>query len=150
MLKAIKDFFESSLDPNNQALGQSRDRCLQLTTAALLIELVHADLEAPDSEWLSVEKSLRDTFNLKEQELQEVIRLAKVDVKKSTDLFQFTRLINEHYSYPDKCTLLQNMWKVAYADGRIDRFEEHLIRKIAGLIYVDHADFIEAKQLSRR
>ena len=37
------------------------------------------------------------------------------------------------------------MWKIAYADGNIDKDEEHIIRKVSNLIYVAHSDFIKAK-----
>ena len=57
----------------------------------------------------------------------------------------FTQLVNEHYNYEDKEKLIENLWSVAYADGRLDRYEEQFIRKVAGLIHVAHGDFIKAK-----
>ena len=41
--------------------------------------------------------------------------------------------------------LIKNMWEVAYADGNLDRYEEHLIRRVAELLYVSHSDFIKTK-----
>jgi uncharacterized tellurite resistance protein B-like protein len=41
------------------------------------------------------------------------------------------------------------MWRVAYADERLDKYEEHLIRKISDLIYVSHRDFIRTKHSAR-
>jgi uncharacterized tellurite resistance protein B-like protein len=41
------------------------------------------------------------------------------------------------------------MWEVAYADGRVDRYEDHMIRKVADLLYLSHNDFIRMKLASR-
>ena len=67
------------------------------------------------------------------------------EVKEANDFYQFTRLINDHYEYVDKCKLIQSLWKLAYADAVLDKYEEYTIRKIAELIYVSHGDFIQAK-----
>lgn len=149
MLNKIRLFFESKMVVQETDSSEEKEKGIQLSTAALLIELINADAEIAELEWESVKDALQQTFVLDDKALQELISLAQVSVKNSTDLYQFTRLINEHYEYLDKVTLLECMWRVAHADGRIDKFEEHLIRKIAGLIHVAHADFIRAKQRSR-
>ena len=45
--------------------------------------------------------------------------------------------------------IIENMWVVAMADGHLDAHEEHLMRKIADLLYVGHADYVGAKQRAR-
>jgi uncharacterized tellurite resistance protein B-like protein len=149
MLDSIKQFFESKLQIQDPDDPLERERNLQLATAALLVELIKSDHEVVESEWTSVRDLLKKTFQLSPDDLEEIIILAEESSRHSTDLFQYTQLINEHYEYMDKCELLKLMWQVARADGRIDKFEEHLIRKIAGLIYVSHPDFIKAKHASR-
>jgi uncharacterized tellurite resistance protein B-like protein len=149
MLKKIRLFFESELNINQADSSKDRQKGIQLATAALLIELINADAEIDGREWESLKNTLQQTFALDKESLQELISLAHESLQDSTDLYQFTQLINKHYEYEDKFRLLECMWRVAHADGRIDRFEEHLIRKIAGLIHVAHSDFIRAKQKSR-
>ncbi|MDK1024269.1 MAG: TerB family tellurite resistance protein [Gammaproteobacteria bacterium] len=149
MLNKIRLFFESRMNVRETDSLEEKEKGIQLATAALLIELINADTEIDRLEWESVKDALQQTFVLDNKALQELISLAQVTVIESTDLYQFTQLINKHYEYRDKLTLLECMWRVAHADGRIDKFEEHLIRKIAGLIHVAHADFIRAKQKSR-
>jgi uncharacterized tellurite resistance protein B-like protein len=63
----------------------------------------------------------------------------------ATSLFEFTRLVNDHYGPDEKRDLVGAMWKVAYADGDLDKYEEHIIRRVAELIYLPHADFIRSK-----
>ena len=63
----------------------------------------------------------------------------------STSFYPFTKLINDHYDYPERVNVIKLMWKVAYADGTIDKYEDYIIRKVADLLYVSHSDFIQAK-----
>jgi uncharacterized tellurite resistance protein B-like protein len=149
MLRKIKHFFETEMNVQQTDSSEQKQRNIQLATAALLIELINSDAEIDGLEWESLKDTLQKTFTLDEKSLQELISLAQDSVKESTDLYQFTQLINKYYEYSDKFSLLECMWRVAHADGRIDKFEEHLIRKIAGLIHVAHSDFIRAKQKSR-
>ena len=145
MLTAIRDFFNSKMA---RASEPSEDRSvqeIQLATAALLIELAKADRAVDEKEWRIIVDTLERTFHLPTETLQELVSLAEEELQEATDLFQFTQLVNQHYSYKDKLQLLKAMWQVAFADGQIDKYEDHLIRKVAGLIHVPHSDFIKTK-----
>jgi len=63
----------------------------------------------------------------------------------STSLYPLTRYINDNYNNIEKYQLVLALWDVALEDGRIDKYEDHLIRKIADLIYLPHSEFIRAK-----
>jgi uncharacterized tellurite resistance protein B-like protein len=146
MLDKIKKFFDEKLMPvNDQVTGES----IQFATAALLLELSRADFEADEMEQALIVAMLRDTFDLKEDDLQALIALAGQASDQAHDVFQFTQLVNEHYSHDDKIQLTENLWLVAYADGRIDKYEEQFIRKVSGLLHVAHSDFIKAKIRAR-
>ena len=60
-------------------------------------------------------------------------------------LYEFTKLINDSYDYEQKVELIENMWRIAFSDKRLDKYEDHLIRKVSELIYVSHSDFIKTK-----
>ena len=60
-------------------------------------------------------------------------------------MFQFTQLVNQHYDHDAKIQLVENLWQLALADGRLDKYEEQFVRKISGLLHVAHSDFIKAK-----
>ena len=60
-------------------------------------------------------------------------------------MYEFTRLINDHYSYEQKTGLVENLWRLAFADENLDKYEEGLIRRVADLIHVSHGDFIKTK-----
>jgi uncharacterized tellurite resistance protein B-like protein len=74
---------------------------------------------------------------------------ASLAVDHATSLYEFTRLVNDHYSYDEKYALVGAMWQVAYADKSLNKYEEHLIRRVAELIYLTHDDFIRGKLAAR-
>jgi len=149
MLATITSFFESCLKPAKGDTAAGTADKLHLACAALLLELCQADQEFDDAEQRTLQEILRRTFNLDEANLDTLWTLAHEEARDATSLFQFTSLINDSYTYKEKVRLLEHMWEVAWADGRIDRYEEHLIRKVTDLLYLSHGDFIRAKLASK-
>ena len=76
-------------------------------------------------------------------ESQAARRAEKVEA--AHDLYQFTQVINDIFDYNQKKNLILAMWQVAFADGQIEAIEDHIIRRIAGLVHVTHNDFIKLK-----
>ena len=112
---------------------------------ALLLETSMADEILDESELMALKNTLQKDFQINENEIDELIDLAKENVEDSTSLYEFTRNINDNFDAAERVKLIESMWKIAYADGNIDKYEEHIIRKVANLIYVAHSDFIKAK-----
>ena len=95
-------------------------------------------------------ETLRESLNLDLDELDELVQLAESEARQATSLYEFTRLINDEYDYKAKVRLIENMWRIAFSDEQLDKYEEHLIRKISDLIYVSHSDFIKTKLNTRK
>ena len=112
---------------------------------ALLLETSMADEILDESELMALKNTLQKDFQINENEIDELIDLAKENVEDSTSLYEFTRDINDNFDAAERLKLIESMWKIAYADGNIDKYEEHIIRKVSNLIYVAHSDFIKAK-----
>lgn len=149
MLATISSFFDSLLKPGKQETPQGNVDRLHLASAALLVEIANADQELDDREREVLLGILERKLQLDKATLQNLWELAHAEHRDATSLFQFTSLINNAYGHREKVQLLQYMWEVAYADGRIDRYEEHLIRKVADLLYLTHGDFIRTKLAAR-
>jgi len=145
MLVSIKQFFSSHLEIGAKDAALSQQEMIHLATAALLIEVTKADFELSKLESDKVVETLRSTFKLDAMTLDALLKLAEEEVHQASSLYQFTRLINDYYEYEQKLRLIESMWEVAFADGDLDKYEEHLIRKVAELIYVAHKDFIRLK-----
>ena len=111
---------------------------------ALMLETSMADDLLDESEIKTLKATLINDFKLEETEIDELIEISKKNVDDSTSLYDFTRDINDNFESEERIKLIESMWKIAYADGNIDKFEEHIIRKVSNLIYVSHSDFIKA------
>jgi uncharacterized tellurite resistance protein B-like protein len=143
MLQAIQEFFRTRIAPDGAV--EPDQHGLRLATAALLFEMLRADAEEhPDERWV-LEKVLRERFDLSEAETRELAALADREAADAVSLYQFTGLINQYFTPRQKLQVVEMLWQVAFADGRLDRYEEALVRKIADLIYVPHRDFIRLK-----
>lgn len=142
MIKALSALFEIN-GPDVDDVSPEHRR--QLAAAALLIETARADFTQDGVEEASMASMLKSGLGLSEQEVKELLRLANEEVDAATSLYQFTRTVNDHFTPAQKAQLITDMWRVAYADGDIDKYEEHLIRRVADLVYVAHEDYIRAK-----
>ena len=145
MIIRIKQFFESRLVITRSSNQEDVEHKLKLTCAALMIEMIHADEEEHEAEEKKIRDLLQQKFNLSDGELEELLALALEEKHAAIDYHQFTSLINQHYSQQQKIQLVEMLWQLAYADNTIDKFEEHLLRKLAELLHVPHRHFIQAK-----
>lgn len=145
MLEAIKHFYTNHISPDSITNQDSPQRRLQLATAALLLEMAQAANERHSVEFQAVHESIREVFQLTDEETNALIELADHEAHEATDEFEFTNLINEQYNYGEKCHVVELLWRVCLADAEMDRYEEHLVRKIANLLHIEHKDFIAAK-----
>ena len=141
MISALKKLFEA---PPGES-EEERQQRLRLAAAALLIETARADFTQGADEQAVLETLLCDSLGLTKSSVQELVAQASEQLDTSTSLYEFTRVINDHYSAQQKLELVGAMWKVAYADGDLDKYEEHLIRQVAELTYVPHAEYIRVK-----
>ena len=121
------------------------DKTSTKACVALLLETSMADEILDESELMALKNTLQKDFQINEDEIDELIGLAKENIEDSTSLYEFTRDINDNFDAAERVKLIESMWKIAYADGNIDKYEEHIIRKVSNLIYVSHYDFIKAK-----
>ena len=143
MLQAIRKFFDAHVIAPSP--GSRPNHTIELATAALLVEVSRIDSKAPPEERDAVERAVRDKFDLTADEAGELIRLADAEISQATDYFQFTSLVNRHFSAAQKQRVLELMWRIAYADAELSAHENHLMRKVADLLHVPHGDYIAAK-----
>lgn len=146
MIKAINQFFNNQIRQQAVQGGPAEsEHALQLATAALLIEITRADYHVEDAERLAVDQAITKMFRLSEQEARELARLAEQEVRESASLFEFTSLVDRHFTREQKIQVVEMLWQVVFADGSKDKYEEYMVRKIADLIHVSHRDFIRAR-----
>lgn len=142
MLDYLKTLFKPNNDPRQ---ADAESAFMHQTSLAMLLMCARADHQLDELELDAVRRIAAKHFDLSVANIEALIAEANSQADASTSLYEFTSQINEHIRPEKKVELIKDMWQVAWADGRIDRYEEHLIRRVADLIYVDHARFVEAK-----
>ncbi len=145
MIAALKALFEQPIKESEE----SQKHRLNLVTAALLIETARADFIQDAAEQAALEQLLSSSLKLDKHEVHELVVAAESKVDEATSLYEFTREINDHCSPEQKIQLIKAMWIVAYADGKLGKYEEHLIRQVADLTYVPHQDYIRSKSAAK-
>ena len=145
MIESIKSFFENKLTKKEEEEAPMAMSRVDLTCAALLVEVMNSDHELDEREHQEFMAVLQQSYNIAESDLEELTQLAKDEAFEATSLYEFTKLINDSYDYQQKVGLIENMWRIAFSDKRLDKYEDHLIRKVSELIYVSHSDFIKTK-----
>jgi len=145
MIDMIRTFFEKNLEPSDSEDENAKLKTYELAGAALMVELMQSDHQLDKRESEEFMSVLEETFELDHADMEEITELAKQEARQATSLYEFTRLINDNYQYEDKVKLVENLWRLAFADEKLDKYEESMIRQVAELIYVSHSDFIQSK-----
>ena len=145
MLQKIKRFFDDNLLANSSTDKQDKEHAIRLAMASLMIEVAESDYEDSPDEREAIVNIVKESFDLSSTETNEIVDLARQEHADSIDYFQFTSLINQHYSASQRIELIEKLWQVAFADNHLDKHEEHVIRRIADLIHVPHSDFMKTK-----
>lgn len=118
---------------------QRRHR-LQLAAATLMVEAASLDDHFDPAERERVGELIRWRFGLDEAEADALIEEAERAAAKEVQLYGFTATIREAFSAQERVQLIEMLWDVAYADGRLDDLEASLLRRITGLLYVSDRD----------
>ena len=147
-MSTLKELFDS-LKPE-PASSPAQEHMLHLAAAVLLVEVMRSDVEMPETERATVLSALRHRFGLARDELDRLVELAEQTSRDAHDYFRFTSKINEGFDFTQKVRMIEYLWQVAYADGRLSADENQVISKIADLIHVPHGAYINAKMRAKQ
>jgi uncharacterized tellurite resistance protein B-like protein len=142
MLKMIGNLISPPGPTAEQA--ESKDR-IAVATCAILLEMAHSDGEFQEMEVLVVDDLLAKKYDMSPEARKELIEYAGEKRGASIDLYQFTKKINLNFSEAEKMQVVRTLWRIVYADGVLDKYEEYLMRKLVTLLGLSHRQMIEAK-----
>lgn len=142
MKELIDRFFKPAFERMNQV---EPTMAIDLATAVLLVEVSRADFEQDETELVLIRQLLLEHLSLCEEEVDTLLQHAQKEADQLVSLQHITRMMNEQLDQQGKVRVIELMWRVAYADGQKHHYEEHMLRQIAELLYVSHADFIQAR-----
>lgn len=145
MISSIRKFFEKNLQLDANSSASDKSTRLPLATAALMFEVLKSDTTIDRRELDALLKVLQVKFMLEAERVMQIMALAEEASHHATSLYEFTSLINASYGYEQRVQLVEHLWQIAFADQHVDRYEDHIIRRVADLIHVRHSDFIRTK-----
>ena len=145
MIDIVKKYFGKRTNVTKDSNNQDTQHNIQVASCALLLEMSHIDGEFDTAEQGRILSIVKRDFHLTNEDAEALLRTAQEELEKSIDLWRFTKLINENYSAEEKLGIIETVWKIAYADGKLDKHEDYLVHKLAQLLYIDHNRLIEAK-----
>lgn len=149
MLKALRDLIENTLGSDGESESEGRRHGVALATAVLLVEVARADYEEDLTSNEAVFSLLKSHFALTDEEVRLLVQEARAEADHAASLQSFTRRLHERLSLQEKHRIVEMLWEVALADSVLDKHEDHLIRKVSGLLYVPHADLIRIRNRVR-
>ncbi len=145
MITRVLDFLSGRAAPVLDKASAKADD-LELSVAALLIEAARMDNDFDAAERATIEHLLAEKFKLAPVAVHRLVEQAEHAVHHSSQMFPFTREICARITHDQRTHIIEMLWKVAYADGVLDPYEDMLLRRVAGLIHVPDRDRSEARQ----
>jgi uncharacterized tellurite resistance protein B-like protein len=145
MIDRLKKFF--GLEANDGQVQKTENQVydIRVASCALLLEMANIDGEFSEAEKENIIKILKSEYSLDEEDVLALIDDARKEIEESIDLWQFTSLINKNYSLEEKLRIIETIWMVIYADGRLEKHEDYLVHNLANLLRLDHKHLIDAK-----
>ena len=145
MINLVNKFFgkSSSDGPDKENKESAHD--VRLATCALFLEMANIDGEFSKEEQESVTSMLKEKFQLSDEYTTELMKISQKELDGSIDLWQFTNLVNENYSRDEKINIVEMIWKIVYADGKLDKHEDYLVHKLGKLLRLSHKELINTK-----
>lgn len=150
MIKKLKALFDSALEGQSAGEEVSETEQLKIASAILLLEVARTDHTISDDELTHVRDAIQTTFELSHGATEALMDDAVSQIEDVIDFHQFTSTINERFELSQKCLLIEYMWQVAMADGNLDAYEDHFIRKIADLLYLRTSELLSARERARQ
>ena len=147
MLKGLFDQVVGAIKPgdDNEDGADRREHAIRLATAVLMVDVARADHVFDESEHDDVLRLIENRFRLQPEEAAEIFNDATEQAEDLVSLHDFTQLLHESLDAGEKERVVGMLWRVAYADGTLDRFEDSLVLKIGDLLHVQRSRVMRLK-----
>jgi len=139
------DFFKKK----KRTVKQQTSFEIELTAAVLAYEIARSDGEISKDELSVLMEEIESISAKVGKDNFEILKIIEMYSKDSISFHEFIEDINNDYSKEEKHSLLEFMWKIAYADGKLDVDEERLVRRVADLIRIKDIEVLKLKDISK-
>jgi len=145
MLKRLEKYFKDNVQDSDNSTPQTNNDKIKIATTVLFLEMAYADFEIDPQEENEIISALHDLFDLDEAEITNLIHDAKIQRASKNDIWNFTNSLKAEFEKNERIEILERLWQLVFADGRVDKYEDALIRKITTLLGLEHGDMIQSK-----
>jgi uncharacterized tellurite resistance protein B-like protein len=142
MISKLKAIFDNALAPTGKELIPHD---IERAAAALMIEMSRADHQVDEREQTLIATALGSVFSLSQAEVEELMSHGSNHADDATSLYEFTSVLNTQFDHEQKVHFVEQLWRIAYADGELEKHESHLVRKVADLLHLRHREYIGGK-----
>ena len=134
-----------SVPATDENYTQSRETAIRMATATLMIDIARADHVFEESEFDRVLELVASHFELDAEQAAELVVDASEKAEDLVSVHEFTELLHEHLDESEKSRIVALLWQIAYADGRLDKYEDSLVLKISDLLHVSRGRVMRLK-----
>ena len=150
MIKRLFTQVVDAISATDPVAAEDRESALRLATAVLMIDVARADHVFDESEFDHALKLVETHFGLTAEQAAELVIEASDKAEDLVDLHEFTRLLHDYLTEDEKVQIVSLLWQIAYVDGRLDKYEDSLVLKISGLLYVSRGKVMRLKHDAER
>ena len=146
----IKKLFNQVISTLQESESENHDpdqheAALRMATAVLMIDVANADNDFDELEFQRLLELVESHFELTPEQAAELVNTAGEKADDMVSLHEFTRVLHRHLDEEEKTRIVSFLWQIAYADGRLDKFEDALVLKISDLLYVNRTRVMRLK-----
>lgn len=143
LISQISDVITSPATTTDDAAA--RDGAIRNATAVLMVDVARADYEFDADEFDSLLRLIQAHFDLSAEDAATLVNAADERVDGLTSLHDFTQLLHNNLDEQEKARVVGLLWQIAYADGRLDKYEDALVLKISDLLHVSRGKVMQLK-----
>jgi len=134
-----------SEEATSETDAADREVTLRLATAVLMIDVARADHLFDESEFDRLLQLIEAHFELRPEQAAALVNTAGEIAEEMVSLHEFTQVLHEHLDEREKARIVSLLWQIAYADGRLDKYEDSLVLKISDLLHVSRGRVMRLK-----
>ncbi len=144
-MRSLVKRFIGKVTGDSKTIKEESHHKILIAVCALCVEMARIDETFTPMEMETILSILQEKYGLSQKDAEAIIVEAESELEDSVDLWQFSNLINEYYSNEEKIEILETLWQIVYVDGKMDRYEHYLMRKLKNLLRLTQEQLIEAK-----
>ncbi|MCE3257697.1 MAG: hypothetical protein K0Q64_1780 [Nitrobacter vulgaris] len=145
MLDRLRHFIIDVISPEAPDHRSFDETGCKLAATALFIHVISLDGEPSDVEIRKLHELIENRFGLDPGTANKLITSATLAEGEAVDLYQFTSVLMRSLNDEDRLRIVEMMWELVYADGRVSEFEENVVWRAADLLAISSRDRIELK-----